>query len=599
MTVLNFNCGGQVFQVHLPGHHAAHEWRNGVPPSDAITFHPRMFGMMRGVVVSGSVLIKISPFYYLKDGAFHVFPETTLNTTPYLATTANKVRLAVVGFNIDTEAIEVYTGSEVVFSALTPPPLPTGMPSGFFPSFLVRLRYNTTELFETDLTDARFALMETGGGGGAPTGAAGGVLAGTYPNPSFAMDMATQAELDAHVNDTVDAHDASAISSVPAGSLAATTVQAALDELDTEKSATSHTHTLGWPGAGKAMINDVEYATIPDAVTAAATGDIIKVGQGTFTLADTLTLNKNITLKGLSAQDTIITQSVGIRTILASGAGAVIEDLTVINTRTTGTVYGITASANCRIARVITSSTGAATDGNGINVSGATVDLIDVEATASGATNNYGLYVQNSGVVNVYGGRFGAATADIYVDTATIDLFDPVLTNSIITAVSATVQGWYFDASGHHTAYDLSRLLWTPPSFSVHKNGTDQTGIVSGIFTKVTWSTESWDTHSWFTSDKFTPQIAGKYFFDVKVYYNTAIDQSLVYAFVYKNGANVSELPTQTSGTGAIQIRGIVILEANGSTDYFELYTLQNSGANKTINGNPAVTRWTAFYLGR
>lgn len=56
----------------------------------------------------------------------------------------------------------------------------------------------------------------------------------------------TNAEIDAnfsninteivdHIADTVDAHDASAISNVPAGSIAATTVQAALNELDTEK----------------------------------------------------------------------------------------------------------------------------------------------------------------------------------------------------------------------------------------------------------------------------------------------------------------------------------------------------------------------------
>jgi hypothetical protein len=39
-----------------------------------------------------------------------------------------------------------------------------------------------------------------------PTGSAGGVLAGTYPNPSFASDMATQAELDAHAADTTSVH---------------------------------------------------------------------------------------------------------------------------------------------------------------------------------------------------------------------------------------------------------------------------------------------------------------------------------------------------------------------------------------------------------
>jgi hypothetical protein len=42
-------------------------------------------------------------------------------------------------------------------------------------------------------------------------------------------------DITAHLADATDAHDASAISSVPAGGLAATDVQAALNELDTEK----------------------------------------------------------------------------------------------------------------------------------------------------------------------------------------------------------------------------------------------------------------------------------------------------------------------------------------------------------------------------
>lgn len=56
--------------------------------------------------------------------------------------------------------------------------------------------------------------------------------------------MATQAELDAHTGDTTDAHAASAITNTPAGNVAATTVQAAINELDSEKATTGSVSTV-------------------------------------------------------------------------------------------------------------------------------------------------------------------------------------------------------------------------------------------------------------------------------------------------------------------------------------------------------------------
>lgn len=55
-----------------------------------------------------------------------------------------------------------------------------------------QITYGTAANTACEGNDSRLSDART------PTGAAGGVLAGTYPNPTFAADMATQAELDAH-----------------------------------------------------------------------------------------------------------------------------------------------------------------------------------------------------------------------------------------------------------------------------------------------------------------------------------------------------------------------------------------------------------------
>jgi len=61
---------------------------------------------------------------------------------------------------------------------------------------------------------------------------AGGVLAGSYPNPSFAVPMATDAKLDAHIFDPTGAHAATAVGyDNTVSGLVAIEVQAALDEI--------------------------------------------------------------------------------------------------------------------------------------------------------------------------------------------------------------------------------------------------------------------------------------------------------------------------------------------------------------------------------
>lgn len=72
----------------------------------------------------------------------------------------------------------------------------------------------------------------------------------TVPDASFSaaklsFDVATQTELDDHINDSSDAHDASAISFSPTGTVAATDVQAAIAEVASETASAATTDSGG------------------------------------------------------------------------------------------------------------------------------------------------------------------------------------------------------------------------------------------------------------------------------------------------------------------------------------------------------------------
>lgn len=111
--------------------------------------------------------------------------------------------------------------------------------------------------------------------------------------------------------------------------------------------------------------------------------------------------------------------------------------------------------------------------------------------------------------------------------------------------------------------------------FAVKKNSDVQT-LSSGTLTKVTFDTELFDTNNNFASSRFTPTIAGQYFFYADLHhYNSASGATTQRNTVlYKNGSpHTYTLRTENNTAGyTIKVEVSAIIEMNGTSDYVEVY---------------------------
>ena len=139
------------------------------------------------------------------------------------------------------------------------------------------------------------------------------------------------------------------------------------------------------------------------------------------------------------------------------------------------------------------------------------------------------------------------------------------------------------DGSGNLTT---QKILY--PAFEAYLSS--DLSISRGVDTKVPFNTEVFDTDGCYdnsTNYRFTPTVAGKYFFYGLISFEDA-NSSLSYAqsIFKKNGSDYKEVQTdpRTNFTRGIVMANYTIVDMNGSSDYMELW-----GVATTIANNPNI----------
>lgn len=362
----------------------------------------------------------------------------------------------------------------------------------------------------------------------------------------------------------------------------------------------------GWPLAKVLTVSatnpDADYTNIADAIAAASTGDVILIDAGTYTITVALALNKAITLLGIDPVNTIIacaTNSVNIIDI--SVAGASVRNLTLSHTGAGTAPKAITVSVNSVVLEdLFINMTGAPSSNWGIYQTGGNttaLKIINCFVAATGGSGGYAYANENANAkAEIYGGSFNGSLYDIYGDQAgsTVIIITPILVNNLIS-VSGTARGQYFDATG--------KPIWLrgASAFAAHKNGTDQTGIVSLTWTKLTATTESFDAEDDYdaANSKHTPLVAGYYMYACATRWASSTDQAQLIVSIYKNGAELKRGGTIGNGTSFQHLNVVAMVEMNGSSDYVEFYVLQDTGSNRTIEGASVLTHIQGALLKR
>ena len=137
------------------------------------------------------------------------------------------------------------------------------------------------------------------------------------------------------------------------------------------------------------------------------------------------------------------------------------------------------------------------------------------------------------------------------------------------------------------------------PSFHIRKSS-NQTGLSSGGWTKVTFDDEVFDTDSAFASDKFTAPSDGKYFFTSAAKINDGGTNTLVGSgmrFTINGAIAAEEIHFMVNGSNSAEGKSVTAVLNLTASQYVEVYAYaqDNGGAACSITGG---TDRDTFFMG-
>ena len=228
-----------------------------------------------------------------------------------------------------------------------------------------------------------------------------------------------------------------------------------------------------------------------------------------------------------------------------------------------------TTSANAAAASAATAATNASNAG--VAVVDATAEAVAAAASASDAAAQAAVATTRA--------NSAASSATAAAGSAT---------SASGSAATATTKAAEAAASAASAATVLANSRF---AFSARKTA-DQTGILTGAATKLTFPTEDFDFGGYYSgaNSRFTPP-AGRYRLSAGAAWSAGlVDGRQVTVEIWRNGAVFRVFGAQVSGTtDSALVSGSCLVEANG-TDYYEVYGTGFGTGNKTVSGAVSLT---------